>query len=87
MSVGDLLRHASANFIFSHTNFISNLLGHSYHAGNECHNYIEQILSEIATSGGFSRTRGEPSPKEVDMRDRASMALKQFGVGSPAYKY
>jgi hypothetical protein len=87
MAVGDLLRHAPANFIFSHTNFISNLLEHSYNAGNECHNYIEQILSNIAISRGSSRTLGAPSPKEVYMRDRASEVMKQFSVGSPAYKY
>ena len=87
MSVGDLLRHASSDFIFSHTDFISNLLEHSYYAGNECYNYIKHILSNIAISGGSSRTPGEPSPKEVDTRDRASEALKQFDVGSPTYKF
>jgi hypothetical protein len=87
ISVGDLLKHASSDFIFSHTNFISNLLEHSYYAGNECNNYIKLILSNIAISGGSSRTPGEPSPKEVDTRDRASEVLKHFDVGSPAYKY
>jgi len=86
-AVGDLLRHASADFIFSHTNFISNLLEHSYYTGDECHNHIEQILSNVAIRGGSFRAPGELSPKEVDMRDRASKVLKQFDVGSPAYEY
>jgi len=86
-AVGDLLRHASTDFIFIHTNFISNLLEHSYHTGNECYNYIRYILTEIENDETHSRTLGKPSPEKVDLRDRASKALKQFEVGSLTYKY
>ncbi len=87
MSVGDLLSHSSSDFIFIQQDFISNILDHSFYIGDECYHYIENKLLNIATNRVFHRVRGEPSPEDIDLRDKASEALKHFNAGSPAYDY
>ncbi|MCA6622824.1 MAG: hypothetical protein IM542_09665, partial [Pseudanabaena sp. M165S2SP1A06QC] len=39
------------------------------------------------TSGGHGGTLGEPSEKDVTLRDHSSAIASQFLIGSPAHKF
>jgi hypothetical protein len=81
-----LLSDAPQQFVFTHLNFVINLLEQAYYIGDECYRKVSSYLFESATSdvGGFI---GQPFPEEVSRKEQASAILAELSRGCPSYKF
>jgi hypothetical protein len=82
-----LIKGFPAGFVFSHLDFVSNLLEQAYKTGDECYETVCRNLFHIAMAGVKVGVPGQPFPEDVQLRDRASAISKQFFKGSPTHKF
>ena len=82
-----LLKDASAGFVFSHSDFISELLENAYRISDDCYLNVRSELHCCAVSGTRSGSPGQPMPQDVRLRDQAIEILKEFPAGSPTYQF
>lgn len=85
--VGDLLRDAPNNFVFTHLEFTRKLLEVAHKLGHEVEQHISTNLYISATTGSKSTTAGEPFPEDIYARDQAKAVLENFDFLSPARKF
>ena len=74
-------------FVFSHVDFVSNMLERAYAAGDECYQRVSHNLQRSATSGTRFGIPGVPAPQDVALRDQASATLARFIAGTPAHRF
>ena len=86
-SVSHLLSSIPQSFALTQVEFLSNLLEKAYDSGFQCFEVVNRNLFYAVTSGGHGGTLGEPSEKDVTLRDHSSAIASQFLMGSPAHKF
>jgi len=86
-AVAYLLEDASAGFVFSHSEFVSELLENAYKINDDCYRNVGSYLHRSAVSGTRSGSPGQPMPQDVRLRDQAMELLKKFQTGSPTYQF
>jgi len=86
-AVAYLLKDASAGFVFSHSDFVSELLENAYRISDNCYLNARSELYGSAISGTRSGSPGQPLPQDVRLRDQAMEILKKFSVGTPTYQF
>ncbi len=82
-----LINQFHSGFIFSHLEFVINLLEKAYQASDECYQAVSSNLFSIAASGTRMGTPGEPFPEDIRLREKASAISKRFFKGSPIRKF
>jgi hypothetical protein len=86
-TVALLLKETHQEFIFQHFEIIIKILDQAYILGDECYRKVTGYLSSNAAHGLRSRSIGCPAPEDVSLQEQALSVIKQFTVGSPAYKF
>lgn len=86
-SVAYLLKGASAEFVFSHSDFVSELLENAYRISTDCYLNVKSEIYCCAVSGTRSGSPGQPMPQDVRLRDQAMEISKKFPMGSPSYQF
>jgi hypothetical protein len=82
-----LLRDAPAAFVFDQREFVSNVLGRAYAAGEDCYRRVCHHLRHCTTAHGRSREGGGPFPQDITLQDRATTACRALQRGSPEYRF
>ena len=85
--VGDLLREAPNNFVFTHLQFVEKLLEVAQKLGQDLAKDSSSMLYISATTGSRSTTAGEPFPEDIYARDQAKAVLEKLDLSSPARKF
>jgi hypothetical protein len=83
----NLLKDVPSNFIFEQVAFISYLLERAYDIGDECYRNVCNDLHNSVIKGGCIRPHGEPSQKDIKIREQASNVLEQLSLGSPVHSF
>jgi len=86
-AASSLLRSAPSDFVFDNVDFVQSLIEKSYDAGQECYRGVSGHLYSSAISGTFWGTPGEPTPRDLALRDRASEMAGRFPMGSPVHRF
>lgn len=87
IAISFLLREANQGFLFSQYEFIGKLLEAAVAISTECFKNVKSNLFGIAVSGGSTRSHGQPSQKDVDLRDNGRAMSKKFQLTHPGYKF
>jgi hypothetical protein len=82
-----LLGDVPQSFVFTHIEFISNLIEQAYELGDDCYRAVSYTLAQSVTSGVRSGTLGQPFPEDAALKDRASNIAEQFILGSPSHQF
>jgi transcriptional regulator with XRE-family HTH domain len=80
-----LLQKADHDFIFLHRTFVVRLLERCQAVGHDLVKSVSEDLFGSAISGVHSGVPGEPTPLDIEQRDKAIEALSQISRLSPAY--
>ena len=67
--------------------FVSDLLERAASVDEEHLKLVRSSLSAAATSGDFSRTPGQPAPRDVVTQEKAAEAAAMFARGSLAHRF
>ena len=86
-TVAFLLQDAHPGFVFSHSEFATNLLEKAHEVSDHCYQDVESYLFISATSGVSSGAAGQPMPQDVRLRDQAEEFSLRLPAGSPAQKF
>lgn len=82
-----LLSEADSSFVFSHVDFVSNMLELANNAGDECYKRVSSNLLRSSVSGTRSGIPGIPMPQDVALRGQASATAGRYIVGSPTHRF
>jgi len=82
-----LLSEAAPSFVFSHVDFIANVLEHASIAGNKCYQKVSYNLLRSATNETRIGIPGAPMPQDITLRDQASATAGRFIVGGPVNRF
>ncbi|WP_256380256.1 AAA family ATPase [Novosphingobium sp. B-7] len=85
MWVGDILRHAHHSYPFKASRFVERLLARCAIVDRAV---LDEVVDQIliaATTGSWSGTRGQPTPRDVKARDQATEILARMSRLAPAY--
>jgi len=86
-AVSLLLSESAPVFVFSHVDFVSNMLELAYAAGEECYKRVSGNLLRSSISETRSGIPGMPMPQDVALKDQASATAPRFIVGSPTHRF
>lgn len=86
-AISFLLREANQGFLFSQYEFIGILLEAAAAVSAECLKNVKSNLFGIAVSGGSTRSHGQPSQKDVELKDRGRETSNNFELTHPGYKF
>jgi len=86
-AVGLLVKDAPSEFVFSHSDFVSDLLEKANKISSECYNDVASNLSSSATSGTRLRTPGQPSTQDIKLRNQSKELSQKFPIGSPVQQF
>lgn len=79
-----LLRHAHHSFPFKRAAFVESFLERAAAVSPDAHSLGIEMLVSAAVTGMKSGSLGEPMPRDLEARDRATEALLGLGALSPA---
>lgn len=86
-AVALLVKEAPADFVFSHSDFVSNLLVSAQAISDDCYKEVRSDLSNSALYGVKTGLMGEPSYEDQKIRDRAQEFMEMYPAGSPAWNF
>ena len=86
-AIGLLVKEAPSNFVFLHSDFVSNLLVSAQAIGDDCYEEVRSDLSNSALYGVKTRLMGEPSHEDQKIRDRAQEFMEMYPAGSPTWNF
>ncbi|AKB35292.1 hypothetical protein MSSAC_0702 [Methanosarcina siciliae C2J] len=86
-AVGTLVKEAPSDFVFSHSDFVSNLLTNAQKISDDCYREVRSDLLESVESEGRSRFVGEPSYEDQKVHNRAQEFMEMYPVGSPTWNF
>ena len=86
-SAAHLISGAKPSFVFTHLDFVSNLLARAHAVGHDCYQSATSSLAGSALSGIRSGLPGQPMPEDVATRDQATTIAARFAVGSPQHMF
>lgn len=81
-TVSDILRQASASFMWDNVDFVSRLLNSAAQHGEKCLRHVKSALYGAVISGSRSGTTGEPFPEDISQRDNAARIAASLTPGS-----
>jgi len=80
VAAAKLLESAGENFVFTQVDFVASALKSAYQSGEDCYQSMVAHLCSSATSGGKQGTPGQPMPRDVEIRDRATVLAGRFNT-------
>jgi hypothetical protein len=86
-AASSLLKGAPSGFVFEAVDFVQRVIERAHEAGEECERRVEGHLYGSAISGTFWGTPGQPTPRDLALRDRASEVGARFPVGSAVRRF
>lgn len=86
-AVGTLVKEAPSDFVFSHSDFVSNLLTNAQEISDDCYREVRSDLLESVESEGRSGLVGEPSYEDQKVRNRAQEFMEMYPTGSTAWNF
>lgn len=86
-TVGFLVKEASSDFVFSYSDFVSNLLINAQIINDDCYKKVRSNLLNSVEHGGRTGIPGQPCPKDEKIRDRAQEFMEKYQPGSPAFNF
>lgn len=86
-AVGLLVKEAPSTFVFSHSDFVSNVLVSAQAISDDCYEEVRSDLSNSTLYGGRTGLVGEPSYEDQNVRDRAQEFMEKYPVGSPTWNF
>jgi hypothetical protein len=78
VKVGQIIEKAGENFAFANPDFISSLLEKATAITNECYRSVCSSAYSSVVSGSRSGVVGQPMPRDLEVRDKASLLAKRF---------
>lgn len=87
IAVGILVKEAPSNFVFLHSDFVSNLLVSAQEISDDCYEEVRSDLSNSALYGVKTGLMGEPSHEDQKIRDRAQEFMEMSPSGSPTWNF
>ncbi|WP_048064958.1 ATP-binding protein [Methanosarcina acetivorans] len=85
--VGTLVKEAPSDFVFSHSDFVSNLLTNAQEISDDCYKEVRSDLLESVESEGRSGFVGEPSYEDQKVRNRAQEFIEMYPIGSTTWNF
>jgi len=86
-AVGNLIREAPFDFVFMHSDFVSDLLINAHAINNDCYKEVISDLFNTVDHGGRTGIPGEPVPQDEIIRDQAKEFMEKYQVGSPNWRF
>lgn len=86
-TVGLLVKEAPSEFVFSHPDFVSNLLTNAQEASDDCYIKVRSNLLRSVEHGGRIGIAGQPCPQDEKTRDRAQEFMEMYPVGSTTWSF
>ena len=86
-AVGLLVKDAPSNFVFLHSDFISNIITNSQAISNDCYIEVRSDLSNSALYGVRTGIHGQPCNQDEELRDRAQEFMGKYQLGSPTWDF
>jgi hypothetical protein len=80
-------RLVPSGFVFTHVEFVTNLLEQAYAAGDECYRIVSSYFRCGVTSGLRIGISGEPFPQDIALQEQASAIAARFIKGSHLYRF
>ena len=77
-----ILEKSGNNFVFAYPEFVSLILQRAASIDDECYRDVFIQLHSSATTGSKSGIAGQPMPRDVEVRDKASVLVERF-AGEP----
>lgn len=87
IAISFLLREADQSFLFSRYEFIGTLLEKASAVSTECLKRVKSNLFSIAVSGASTRSHGQPSQKDINLRDNGKEVAKKFQISQPGRNF
>jgi hypothetical protein len=86
-AVGLLVKEATPDFVFSHSDFVSNLLTNAQVISDDCYREVRSNLSNSVLYGVRMGITGQPSPQDEKLRDRAQEFMEKYKSGSASWNF
>lgn len=86
-AVGALVKEAPSDFVFIHSNFVSNLLASAQAISDDCYEEVRYNVSNSALYGGKTGFAGQPNYEDQKIRDRAQEFMEMYPVESPTWNF
>lgn len=86
-AVGRLVSSAGPNFVFDYVDFVSDLLGCADASGEEIGKEVARALWTSTHSGTYTRTVGQPSERDVAVRDTAGTLAQRSDLPLAARQF
>ncbi len=86
-AVGLLVKEASSDFVFSHSDFVSNVLTNAQEISDDCYKKVRSNISDSVLYGCRSGTAGQPSPQDENLRDKAQELMGKYQPGSTTWNF
>ena len=83
--IGNILREASPDFVFTHTPFVERLLERAKRLDLDAYKRLLSGLLASAVGGIRQGVPGEPFPRDLEMKANAETVLRSLSRFSPAY--
>lgn len=82
-----LLQGAHWRFVFEQEAFVARALLAAAAAGETCYRRTAQQMLNVATSGMWQGSPGQPAPRHVEQRERAALAAERHTSDSPVRRF
>lgn len=86
-SAASLLSEADNSFVWTHQDFVNNVLQAAQKFGDTCYRRVCSCFHSSLLHGVRSGTPGQPFPQDIEQRDRSFEIMSKLTPGSPAYKF
>ncbi|MCI0748380.1 MAG: restriction endonuclease [Verrucomicrobia subdivision 3 bacterium] len=80
VAAAHILEKAGSNFVFGNPEFVSLILERAAAIDEECYRDAFVYLHSSATTGSKSGVVGQPMPRDVEIREKASFLVKRFAA-------
>lgn len=84
-AISELLGKQRPDFVFKNFDFVVEFLSFSYHLGINYHENALSSLYSSAVSGVYEGTFGQPTAKDISLRDNSEIAISKLSRFDPAY--
>lgn len=85
VAAGCILEKSGKNFVFGNPEFVALMLERAAAIDEDCYGHVFVQLHSSATSGSKSGIAGQPMPRDVEVREKASLLINRF-AGQPKVK-
>ncbi len=86
-SAASLLTEADNAFVWTHQEFVDNVLEAAQKFGNTCYRRVCSCFHSSLLHGVRSGTPGQPFPQDIEQRDKSFEIMSKLSPGSPAHKF